>query len=187
MSFFDWLRPKMKEASPNIPIEKIGISSVIIPNDHILSKDFSMLTSYIERVCIPQIRSGILNYSTIVLSINGYDNDPRSLWDIPEVVSWFKMLFKVHPYIPLLLSPGSVQLYFYILQPLAREIIPKDREYANEKDYKALLLHTLWERNIYFQKVLANDYSRCQYILRKADERVTQAVVNLIHGKEEPI
>ena len=26
----------------------------------------------------------------IEISISGYDDDPRELWEIPEVIAWFK-------------------------------------------------------------------------------------------------
>ncbi|MFH0846563.1 MAG: hypothetical protein V1894_00695 [Chloroflexota bacterium] len=96
----------------------IGISYVVIPKTDILQRSFSVLLRHIDSVALPQIRSGDMNYSKMVIAINGYDSDARSLWDIPEVVEWFKELHMKHPYMPLFLSPGSVQVISECFSPL---------------------------------------------------------------------
>jgi hypothetical protein len=163
----------------------VGISYAIIPKADILQKSFSVLLSHIDSISLPQIRSGDRNYSRMVIAINGYDNDPRPLWDIPEVVEWFKELHTKHPYMPLFLTPGSVQLYFGVLQSVAHSIIPP--EYRDKKDLVGLLLHTLMERNKYFAAALGSDYDRCQAILNAADKSVADAVTNLMKGIKEPV
>ena len=163
----------------------IGTSFVVIPQADILKKSFSVLLNHINSVSLPQIKSEDGNYSKMVISINGYDNDARPLWEIPEVVEWFKELHKEHPYMPLFLSPGSVQVYFQVLRPIAHSIIPK--EYRDQKDLVGLLLHTLSERNKYFSHVLGSTYNRYQPILDAADKSVADAVINLSKGIEEPL
>jgi ankyrin repeat protein len=163
----------------------IGTSFVVIPRADILKKSFSVLLGHINSVSLPQIKSGDGNYSKMVIAINGYDNDDRPLWDIPEVIEWFKELHKKHPYMPLFLSPGSVQVYFQVLKPLAHSIIPAD--YSNQKDLVGLLLHTLQERNNYFSRVLGSDYDRCKPMLDAADKSVGNAVTNLVKRIVEPL
>ena len=165
--------------------KSIGISYVVIAKADIEKKSVSVLLDYINLVSLPQIRSGDANYSKMVITINGYDNDARPLWDIPEVVEWFRELHTKHPYMPLFLTPGSVQVYFQVLKPIAYDIIPA--EYRDTKDLVGLLLHTLSERNKYFSGALGSDYDRCQSILNAADKSVTDAVINLVNGIEEPL
>jgi hypothetical protein len=143
------------------------------------------LLEFINSISLPQIKSGNENYSKMVLTINGYDNDARPLWDIPEVVEWYRELHTKYPYMPLFLSPGSVQVYFQVLGPISSSIIPA--EYRDKDELVGLLLHTLSERNKYFSTVLGSDYDRCQAILNTADRAVTNAVTNLAKGIEEPL
>lgn len=165
---------------------RIGISYVIVEKADILKKSVPVfLLDYINLISLPQIKSGDGNYSKMVLTINGYDNDARPLWDIPEVVEWYRELHTKHPYMPLFLTPGSVQVYFQVLRPIAYSIIPA--EYRDKKDLVGLLLHTLSERNKYFSGVLGSDYDRCQSILNAADKSVADAVTNLVKGIEEPL
>jgi hypothetical protein len=55
------------------------------------------------------------------MTISGYDFDPRSLAEIPEVVSWFKKVQEVHPYLPIFLSPFI--LNSYLLSQLDLEMV----------------------------------------------------------------
>ena len=166
-------------------IRSIGISYVVIPRADILKRSFSVLLRHIDSISLPQIRSGDRNYSKMVIAINGYDSDVRPLWDIPEVVEWFKELHTKHPYMPLFLSPGSVQVYFRVLKLIAYSILPS--EYRDKKDLVGLLLHTLAERNKYFSAALGSDYDRFQFILNVADKSVADAVTNLSKEIEEPL
>ncbi|GEM_PF-5708771 len=165
--------------------KKIGTSYVVIGKMEIARKNYSFLTEFINSISLPQIKSGDGNYARMVIAINGYDDDVRSLWDIPEVVEWYKDLHNHHPYMPLFLSPGSVQVYFRVLGPIAHTIVPP--EYCNQKDLVSLLMHTLAERNKFFSHVLGSEFERYQRILGAADEAVTNAVINLTNGIQEPV
>jgi hypothetical protein len=175
-----------QEKAAHIDTKKaVGTSFLAIPKAHVLNKNYSMLLDFINSISLPQIKSGDKNYAKIVIAINGYDNDVRTLWNIPEVVEWFKELHMKHPYMPLFLSPGSVQVYFEVLRPIAHSIIPP--EFKDKKDLVGLLLHTFSERNKYFAHVLHDDYDLCQSILEAADKSVGDAVTNLANGIIEPL
>jgi hypothetical protein len=177
------------EEIPTVPRDdypdRVGTSYVVISKESVLQKDVSALLNFVDQVTLPQIRSGDANYSRIVLTIGGYDDDARPLWDIPEVVDWFREVHTKHPYMPLLLSPGSIQVYFRVLGPIAHGIIP--REFQHENSLKGLLLHSFQGRNAYFSRVLGSDYERCQAVLNEADKEVGNAVVKLAKGIEEPL
>jgi hypothetical protein len=165
-------------------VKRIGTSILIISKEDILKRNFSTLLFHITSVSLPQIKAGDKNYSKTVISIDGYNNDARPLWKIPEVVKWFEGLHRRHPYIPLFLSSGSVQLYFLILKPIAFRVLPP--EYRGMNDLVGLLAHTMAERNKYFIAILGGDYERCQPILINADKLVSDAVTKLIQGVQEP-
>lgn len=120
MALFGRFEKKMGRYQPlqkKALADKIGYVFFAISKEQVLEKDVSMFNPHIESVCIPQIRSGHL-HSLVVLSVSGYDEDPRELWDILEVILWFKKLHEAHPYLPHFLSPGSVQLYLLMLEAM---------------------------------------------------------------------
>jgi len=166
-------------------VKKIGTSFCTISKDEILRKDFSLLISYINTISLPQIKAGSEDFSKIILSIDGYNHDSRSLWQIPEVIDWFKELHINHPYAPIFLTPGSVQIYFMILTPVAKTITA--HELRDKKAPVALLLDVFAGRNYFFPKVLGNDYKRLEPILKKADKACSDAVINLVNGIAEPL
>lgn len=162
-------------------INRIGMSYVIISKEHVLSYNYELLLKFIDEVSIPQIKSGNSAYATIILSINGYDHDPRSLWDIPEVVLWFKTLHNQMPYAPFFLSPGSVQLYFAINQPHARD-----------KDDAQRVLRSLFSTSAgafenLLLKIQGTDKTTIKEVLNIAKSRTGLAVENLLKGIEEKI
>jgi len=55
---------------------------------------------------------GLLGFLT--LSVSGYDDDPRELWQIPEVRAWFTELERVFPQIVfyLCLDNGMINLFY---------------------------------------------------------------------------
>lgn len=55
------------------------------------------------------------------MSISGYNFDPRSLVQIPEVVSWFKKVHERFPYLPIFLSPFILNAY--LLSQLDTEVV----------------------------------------------------------------
>ena len=48
----------------------------------------------------------------LTLAISGYDDDPREVWQVPEVRTWFAELEGWRPNICYYLSPGMVNLLF---------------------------------------------------------------------------
>jgi len=55
------------------------------------------------------------------MTISGYDFDPRSLAQIPEVVTWFRKVQERYPFFPIFLSPFI--LNSYLLSQLDTEIV----------------------------------------------------------------
>jgi Chlororespiratory reduction 6 len=53
----------------------------------------------------------------IGLVISGYEDDPRELWEVPEVRRWFSRFVAAVPHLLMFLSPewGSSKLYFALL------------------------------------------------------------------------
>ena len=181
MGIFDWMARKT-ESSKKSPPKGIGHSVVVISD--VSLKDYSPLTNFIDSVSLRQIREGEKDYARLAIAIGGYDNDPRPLCDIPEVTAWYRDLHITYPYMPMFLSPGSIQVYFGVLQPIALSILPE--QFANNKDLVGLLLHVFAARNRYFAEVLGSDYDRLQYVFKHADALVTAAVVKLAEGIDEP-
>ena len=55
--------------------------TVVIDKTTILNNNFSIIKNYIEE-------NWDVGFSTLNICIYGYDNDPRELYEIPEVVKW---------------------------------------------------------------------------------------------------
>jgi hypothetical protein len=75
----------------------------------VLNGDLSTVKSLIDNASKILKSSGAVQL--INMSISGYDLDPRQLSEIPEVVTWFKMVHKEFPYLPLFLSPSILGPY----------------------------------------------------------------------------
>jgi len=111
----------------------------MIGKNQILTHDTSMFMPFIENACIPQLRSGDRDYAKMTILVDGYNDDDRELWDIPEVTEWFKTLHKTYPYILYFLTPESIKLYFNILAPIVYDFISIDLigEYCDELGLEA--------------------------------------------------
>jgi hypothetical protein len=61
----------------------------------------------------------LASFGSVVLMFVGYDDDPRGLWEIPEVRRWFARLDDEVPWLLHLLDPeyGMSKLYFALLLP----------------------------------------------------------------------
>jgi hypothetical protein len=161
---------------------QVGHSFVVISKDAILKKKFKLIDDFIE-LSVAQLRQADRNFPEMELSIDGYNDDARSLDKIPDVVSWFKELHRQYPYIPLFFVPSSIQVYYVILLPFARQIVPKWRSYGWDVPPKALLLHTFYERNKFFKRVLGDAYTEYKDILGLADRKVASVLMGLVSGK----
>ena len=96
---------------------------VVIPKEDILRNNFGtvqkVISSLIEEIKITK------RFPTLVrLEIDGYNNDPRELWEIPEVISWYGNLHFKYGFLPFFLDEGSIQLY------LSHVMIFKDDHYS---------------------------------------------------------
>ena len=55
------------------------------------------------------------------ITIKGYDDDPRQVFDIPEVRGWFAALHKDAPHFPFFLEPELIVVYAAALLPHSYE------------------------------------------------------------------
>jgi hypothetical protein len=77
----------------------------------------------------------LAKFGSVVLVFHGYDDDPRGVWEIPEVRRWFTRLDDEVPWLLHLLDPeyGMAKLYFAMLLPsLDREVLFPALEQAFE-------------------------------------------------------
>jgi hypothetical protein len=65
------------------------------------------------------LSADVTNLGMLWLVFIGYDDDPRELWEIPEVRRWFARLVEAVPHLLYLLDPleGMPKLYFALLMP----------------------------------------------------------------------
>lgn len=71
------------------------------------------------------------------MTISGYDFDPRSLAQIPEVVSWFRKVQERFPYLPIFLS--SFTLNQYLVSQLDTEVFKTVKKVdLSERDKKEI-------------------------------------------------
>jgi hypothetical protein len=80
-----------------IELEPKELVSIIITRREIESGDISNSLSVLHT--FKKDKKSIRRFcNKIDLSISGYDDDPRELWEIHEVKSYFKQLDKAFPY-----------------------------------------------------------------------------------------
>lgn len=161
----------------------------VISKEDILRKDLSLFRTHIEDICIPQIRTGGRDdgCSALVLSIDGYDKDRRELWNIPEVLEWFKTLSRTYPYVPYFLSPGSIQLYFGILERVSADVAASAVAFEKHKGLIPLMTDTFGEANVFFERTFGSDLAGCQPVIDLLTQKINRAVTNLIDGRWEDV
>ena len=168
-------------------LNRVGTSFLVISKGSVLEKNVSDFEIFVDSVCLAQLRSGRKDYATAVLSIDGYNDDSRSLWHIPEVREWFKALHSVRPYAPYFLSPASIQIYFTCLEPFLPGLLPK--EYAGKQHHPVVYMVTYAMDQFMdlLHMVLPSKPDLADGVLNEANERVFSALRNLKESKAEPI
>jgi hypothetical protein len=71
------------------------------------------------------LRDGALN--RVEVTIGGYDDDPRSLYEVPEVRRWVRQVQKEWPDAPFWLTPASLWLWMLCLNPQMFSRLPDGR------------------------------------------------------------
>jgi hypothetical protein len=167
--------------------EKIGISFLVISKESVLEKNVSQFAGFVDSVSLEQLRSGRENYATAALSIDGYNDDPRPLWQISEAREWFKALHSVRPYAPYFLSPVSIQIYITCLEPFIPEWFPKECEARTRHPVVYLVSYAMVQFIDLLRKTLPDKTEFADRILNDANERIFSAMNHLIEGKAETL
>lgn len=74
--------------------EKYEIIVSVISKDYIDNHNFEEINSFYQQILDDPIKYE----NKIVLSIDGYDDDPRELYEIAEIRDYFSILDKLFPY-----------------------------------------------------------------------------------------
>jgi hypothetical protein len=66
-----------------------------LPNSIIVfSVDVNFDLTEINQSAEAFVRLGQINKNPLIFSVNGYDDDPRELWDIPEVMQYLRLWYE---------------------------------------------------------------------------------------------
>lgn len=91
---------KLKDGSTALVIH-------VITADEINNADVAIVKQACEEALLTYRRT--LKLTLLTFSISSYDNDPRALFSIPEVRTWFQVLVREVPYVlSLLAGDGSM-------------------------------------------------------------------------------
>jgi hypothetical protein len=104
-----------------IELEPKELVSIIITRREIESGDISNSLSVLHT--FKKDKKSIRRFcNKIDLSISGYDDDPRELWEIPEVKSYIKQLDKAFPYWFYFITKhsGALKMIFGCCNDIAR-------------------------------------------------------------------
>lgn len=117
-------------------------------------------------------RSAMGALGRVALSIGGYDNDPRSLWEIPEVRQLFASLRDAIPHMLFFLSPEMKAAKLWLL--LCCETIPHGGSRGVATDVAAGVLMESFTANNVFCARLGIDPTAPELVDHTA--RVTDAL-----------
>ena len=73
----------------NSALSEADIVLYAVDKDDVMSGSTVHLKSFCDRISMNDTLLLKLQ-GRIEISISGYDDDPRELWEIPEVIAWFK-------------------------------------------------------------------------------------------------
>ena len=94
--------------------EELNIKMVIVPKEDILRKKFvdvEPILFYITEKIKETQKFPVL----MRILVDGYNEDPRLLLEIPEVIEWFGDLHSKYSYLPYFLDEETIPLYYYIV------------------------------------------------------------------------
>lgn len=89
------------------------------------------------------------------LTIGGYNNDPRELYEIPEVCQWAKWITNELPVLPYFLAYGSLDLIVFMLcGPVSKDAIPSKNFQNKFKDTRtACASKAVAESSEFFERI----------------------------------
>lgn len=89
--------------------EENKMNSCIISKNAVLAGDLHEIDPFIDSIINNLKKSE--EYSPFDMTISGYTNDPRPLWEVEEIRKWCESLHQKHPYLPFLLSKSTIEWY----------------------------------------------------------------------------
>lgn len=89
-------------------LRQVWGTSFVIAKDDVLSLNTEKVEHAIQHAAKQTL--GQKRHHAIELAIDGFNDDPRDLYQIPEASAWFKALFERNPDVVFWLSPGSLRL-----------------------------------------------------------------------------
>lgn len=95
-------------------LDDIGPVVLTISREEIEASDHDRLSTLIGVVGPREVLAGNTSFQ-ILLFVDGYNDDPRELWEIPEVLDWYLVLYRLYPQLAFFLDPGSCRLFFYMV------------------------------------------------------------------------
>jgi hypothetical protein len=98
------------------------IISLQIGAEQLSACDVSTLETQLGTTIAPKTAKA--NYGRIFMIFPAYDQDPREVWEVPEVRAWVRRLANCVPHFPFFLVPGAqagqVLMYVFCLVSTAR-------------------------------------------------------------------
>lgn len=112
----------------------------------------------------------------IQLLVHGYNQDPRPLPEIPEVVKWYASLSVAYSYLPYLLDVDSILVYFRTLASNSRSFVETGLVTDLGPVYAALLLEIYSSGNRFFHSLFPSDAETASRLASEATDRIRRAL-----------
>ena len=160
--------------------ESVGaIEHCIVGENEILNCNISYISSIIN-----EMLSDAKHFKRIIrllgIIIHGYDEDPRPLWEVPQVKAWYKVLHGTFPYLLYWLHPQDVVIYTYMFGQTHRV---EGEKSAIEGPSIAGFIQSVWDvGNRFCYQIAQGDKQSAQVMISEAVERINRALL----GKHAP-
>ncbi len=144
--------------------------------------NYEPLVDLIERICSNKLH--LVQFSeNIEIGIHDYDNDPRELYEIPEVRKWVSNIFYNVPGLSYFLvnDSNSQFLRIFLYSTIESLIIDKTK-----KDKKIWIEYDPKDLNKVFEILFAdlNSFTRSFEISEAINEKISRNIAKCITGKE---
>jgi len=149
-------------------LDKFDDITIVIDKTAILNNDFDVINNYIEE-------NWDVRFSTLNINIYGYDNDPRELYEIPEVVKWVKysIFEKKIPWFYILANDDKSQS----IKLIALCYCSIEEKTKNGKDIYQLDLSKLQEFSLVNFDIM-NNYVKMKNINEDINQEISQKILN---------
>ena len=96
-----------------------------VDKEMILHRDLALLDTARTELIKLTLEYRKLNHLELI--VDGYNDDPRALYDVPEVNRWMRLAFARWPDLLFWLTPDSLWLVLLCLNPSMHEALPGHR------------------------------------------------------------